>query len=253
VTFTEVVLDGCCCEGGGARGLVQAGCYVVGVDTDASCREGYLRAVGDCGEFVHADIRDVLADISFMTRFTSASLHPPCQFYSWMSQCRPGLAAGYPDLIGPVRELAQAWAGRAGGVFVIENVEGARSWLRNPVTMCMHMFGRPGYRHRLLEAGGGLTLYPPVPPPAGQPFDEGNARIDRRCGWPHPVPAAKAGHWEPGKFVSVAGHERKEQVFSVMEIGWMSSRDKVKEAIPPYLGSWIAGQVASWRAGQEAA
>lgn len=245
--LTEYILDGCCGQGGGARGYALAGHCVVGVDSDPGCRDGYLRS--GAAEFICADILEVLADRGFMSRFTVALVNPPCQGYSRMSYCRPEIEGRYPRLIKPVQPLLDDW----GGPFVIENVEGARSELRDPVTMCMWMFGARTYRHRLLEAGGGLTLYPPVPPPAGQPFDEGNARIDRRCGWPHPVPAAKAGHWEPGKFVSVAGHERKEQVFSVMEIGWMSSRDKVKEAIPPYLGSWIAGQVASWRAGQEAA
>jgi hypothetical protein len=49
----------------------------------------------------------------------------------------------------------------------------------------------------------------------------------------------------------VAGHERKAPVFELMQIGWMSSRDRVKEAIPPYLGAWIIEQVIAWRAGQE--
>ena len=45
----------------------------------------------------------------------------------------------------------------------------------------------------------------------------------------------------------MAGHERKRPVRDVMEIDWMSSRDRVKEAIPPYLGYWIARQLAAWR------
>jgi hypothetical protein len=263
--FTEVTLDGCCSEGGGAAGLVRAGHYVVGVDTDASCRDGYLRS--GAHEFICADILDVLQDVSFLSRFTFASLHPPCQGYSGMSNCRPGLAGEYARLIKPIQPLAD----ELGIPFVIENVEGARSALRDPVTVCMWMFGRPGYRHRLLEAGGGLVLHPPpwvsrtmpppwtdeVPswawnPPAG--YDRvGIVRRRPDCGWPHPVPVAKAGHWTPGKFVSAAGHERKEPVFSLMEIGWMSTRDRVKEAIPPYLGYWTARQLACWRQLGEAA
>jgi len=58
--------------------------------------------------------------------------------------------------------------------------------------------------------------------------------------------------------VSVAGHERKAPVLEAMELstrpeGWMSSRDRVKEAIPPYLGYEIAQQLAAWRAEQEEA
>jgi len=249
VTFTEITLAGCCSEGGGARGLVQAGHYVVGVDTDASCRDGFLRAVGDAGKFVHADILDVLADSSFMNRFTFADLGPPCQRDSSMTRCRPGLAARYPDLIPPIQPLADA----LGIPFVIENPDNpaTRRKMRDPVTMCMFMFGRNTYRHRLIEAGGGLALTQPQPPGWMMGTLVPGTRIDSRCGWPHPVATARAGHWEPGKFVSVAGHERKATVYSVMEISWMSSRDRVKEAIPPYLGFWVAQQLAAWRAGQE--
>jgi DNA (cytosine-5)-methyltransferase 1 len=133
--------------------------------------------------------------------------------------------------------------------YVIENVSGARGELPDPVVMCMWMFGRHTYRHRLLWPGGGLVLTPPAPPP---PFHL-QQRFNSECGWPHPVPTARAGHWEPGKFVSVAGHERKQPVLDVMEIDWMSSRDRIKEAIPPYLGRWVADQLAAWRAGQEMA
>jgi DNA (cytosine-5)-methyltransferase 1 len=247
--YAEITLNGCCCEGGGARGLVRAGHYVVGVDTDPSCREGFLRAVDGHGEFICASILDVLDDTGFLERFTFGDFSPPCQRDSVMTRCRPGLAAAYPDLIPLIQPRADA----LGIPFVIENPDNAatRRKLRDPVTMCMHMFGRPGYRHRLFEAGGGLVLVPPEPSPFVMFTTDG--RVNQACGWPHPVATARAGHWEPGMFVSVAGHERKAPVFSVMEIGWMSSRDRVKEAIPPYLGYWIAQQLAAWRAGQEAA
>lgn len=265
--FTEITLDACSGEGGGARGLAQAGHHVTGVDINPACREGYLRS--GAHRFICADVMDLLADAAFMSQFTFVSFHGPCQGYSNMSSCRPGLAKMYPKLIRPVQPLLDAW----GGPFIIENVEGARDELRDPVTLCMYgHFGRETYRHRLIEAGGGLRLTVPGPPPRTR-LVATPARIDRACGCPHPVPTARAGHWNASdlvladgalrpRFVSVAGHERKELVCRVMEIdlydrrtrtGWMSSRDAVKEAIPPYLGAWIAGQLAAWRAVQEAA
>jgi DNA (cytosine-5)-methyltransferase 1 len=123
---------------------------------------------------------------------------PPCQRHSKMTNCRPGLAATCPDLVPQVRELLIA----TGKPYVIEQPErGAR--LIDPVTLCGWMFGYETYRHRCFEASGGFTLVTPPAPPEGMP--------GRRtaCGWPHPVPAARAGHWEPGKFVSVAGHKRE--------------------------------------------
>jgi hypothetical protein len=218
VTWAEWTLDGCCGEGGGARGLVRAGHHVTGVDINPALRDGYLRS--GAHEFICADILDVLADTSFMTRFTYASLHPPCQSRSGMTRCRPG-----------------------------------------PVTLCMWMWQRETYRHRLIEAGSGLVLTPPEPPAwAWEPPTPAHARarVIRRhkdCGWPHPVPTEKAGHWKPGcgKFVSVAGHERKEPVRRVMEIDWASDREAVAEAVPWYMMAWVAGQLAAWRARQKAA
>jgi DNA (cytosine-5)-methyltransferase 1 len=227
------VLDVCSGAGGAARGYVQAGFEVRGVDSNPRLREDYLGS--GAAEFICADALEVLADRSFVRRFDFIHYSPPCQHFSQMARCRPGLAARYPDLITPGRPLLEA----AGRPYVIENVAAARPWLKDPVTMCMWMLGRETYRHRLLEPGGGLTLAPPAPPPAN------GVRPNRECGWPHPVPTARAGHWQPGYFVSVAGHERKEPVRRVMEIGWMRNRDDVAEAIPPYLAHWIAGQLTA--------
>jgi hypothetical protein len=67
------------------------------------------------------------------------------------------------------------------------------------------------------------------------------------------VATARAGHWKPGMFVSVAGHERKEPVRQVMEIPWARNRDDVKEAVPPYVGRWLAEQFEVYLAGKAAA
>jgi hypothetical protein len=247
-TYQEITLDLCCGEGGGARGLVRAGHYVIGVDIDPGCRKGYLRS--GAHEFICADAMEVLTARWFLDRFSFVTAHPPCQGYSKMMNCQPPeVRARYPRLIAPMQPLLDAW----GGPFVIENVVPSPGLgeLRDPVCLCMHMFDRPGYRHRLLEAGGGLRLEPPPAPERS--FTKDRTRVNRECGWPHPVPTARAGHWIPGRFVSVAGHERKKPVFSVMEIDWMSDREAVAEAIPPYLGTWIAGQLAAWREAEAAA
>ena len=230
------ILDGCCGEGGATRGYVQAGHDVWGVDNDPSLEAGYLRSGGT--GFICADIMDVLSDTKFLRRFDFIHTSFPCQGYSGMSHCRPGLADTYPRLIGPGRELLEA----QDRPWLIENVGLARSFMRDPQTLCMWgHFRRPTYRHRLLEGGNGFTFIAPTAP------DDVPGRRNRECGWPHPVPAAKAGHWTPGKFVSVSGHERKEPVREAMEITWMSSREAVKEAIPPYMTFAIGQQLANAR------
>lgn len=239
----EIIFDGCCGEGGAASGYADSGAEVIGADINPKCRDGYLRS--GAAEFICADVLEVLRDRGFMSRFTFAHYSPPCQHFSRMCRCRPDLRRKYPDLITPGRPLLQ----RLGLPFVIENVTGARDWLRDPVTVCMWMFGRETYRHRLFEAGGGFSV---AAPPA--PHTPGGIKPNRECGWPHPVRASKAGHYgadaRSGEytFVSVAGHELVEPVRQVMEIGWMSSREAVAEAIPPYLGTWVAGELAKYRA-----
>lgn len=231
------VLDGCCGIGGITRGLTEAGHDVWGVDSNPALEEDYLRS-GAMG-FICADILDVLEDDRFMRRFDAASLSPPCQGYSGMSNCRPGLAGTYPRLIAPVRERAD----RLGIPYVIENVSRARPEMLDPMTVCMWgNWGRETYRHRLVEAGGGFVLNPPPAPP--DPHRGNTVKPNWECGWPHPVAAAKAGHWTPGKFVSVSGHERKEPVRRVMEIDWARKREDVVEAVPPYVGFWLGQQLA---------
>ncbi len=148
-----------------------------------------------------------------------------------MTRCRPGLADSYPDLIPPGRELLLI----AGVPFVIENVNGARPWLHDPVTLCGTMFNRPTYRHRLFEPGNGITLTAPVQPEA--------VKRNKWCNWDHPVPTARAGHWQEGYYVSVSGHERKEPVRRAMGIDWMSRREDIAESVPPYMTSFLGLQV----------
>jgi hypothetical protein len=238
------ILDGYCGIGGITRGLIQAGHDVWGVDSNPDLEEDYLKT-GAAG-FICADVLEVLEDRNFMSRFDATTQSPPCQAGSDMCNCRPGLAATYEQLIPPTRERLIA----LGIPFTIENVSGSRSLMISPLTLCMWgHFQRETYRHRLVEAGNGVALTPPPVPPAKRAVPAGsilNKRPDRphwECGRPHPVAAAKAGHWAPGKFVSVSGHERREPVRRVMEIPWARGREDVVEAVPPYVGYWLGQEL----------
>lgn len=223
------VLDGCCGAGGASRGYADAGFEVWGVDSNPRLKRDYLASGGS--KFICADILELLADKYFVNQFDFVHVSPPCQHYSQMSRCRPGLSASYPDLIGPVRGLLE----KLHRPWVIENVTGARPWMADPTTLCGQMFDHPVYRHRLFEPGGGVTL--------AAPLSDNQFRRNRECGWSHPVAAAKAGHWKPGMYVSVSGHERREPVRKAMGIDWMRDREDVTEAIPPYMTKWIGGEV----------
>jgi DNA (cytosine-5)-methyltransferase 1 len=234
-----IVLDGCCGAGGAARGYVDAGHEVWGVDLHL--QPNYLKS-GAAG-FLQTNILQSLRE-PWITKVDFIHVSPACERHSAMSACRPGLADGYPDLIAAARDMLEA----TGRPYVIENVPG--SPLIEPVTLCAQMFrpGIPLYRHRLFEAGGGLVLEQPPKPPTGLP-----GKRHRDCGWPHPMCTSRAGHWEPGTAMSVADHVGNVALArKLMEIGW-TTREERAEAVPPVFTEWVDRQLAGWAARKAAA
>ena len=212
------VFDACCCAGGMTRGYIQAGHEVHGADI--APQPNYLKS--GAASFTQGDVLDLLADPAFLAPFDFISASPPCQWGSSIMACRPGLAAKYPNLVGPVRELLEA----SGKPWVIEQPERpGKIALRNPVTLCAWTMGRNLYRHRLFEAGGGFVLAKPPP--------------HRK----HTIPASRAGHWVPGTIMSVAGHIAPvAHARAIMEMGW-STREELAEAVPPYMARVIGEQI----------
>ena len=203
------LIDVGCCAGAASMGYRRKGFAVTGVDIDPQPNYPF--------DFIQADLLDLdpqwIAD-----NFDAGHISPPCQGYSGMSSCRPGLADTYPRLISPARELFEA----AGVPYIIENVEAARSEMRDPIMLCGLMFGRELYRHRLFEASF------PLPQPAHPE---------------HTIPASKAGHWVPGTIMSIAGHVAPvAKAREVMEVDW-TTREELVEAIPPYYTEWVANHL----------
>lgn len=218
-----LLLDLFCGAGGAAMGYHRAGFDVVGVDLHPQKNYPFTFVQADALEYVaqwgqpgHAALPDIFAAIH---------ASPPCQHYSAMSNCRPGLAAKYPDLVGATRKLLQ----RIGLPWVIENVEGSAlvaqptlDGQHHGITLCGHMFGLKLYRHRLFESSVPLTE-PPHPR--------------------HVTPASKAGHWTPGTIISISsGGPGAQEKREAMGIDWMN-RDELTEAIPPAYTQHVGGQL----------
>jgi DNA (cytosine-5)-methyltransferase 1 len=210
------LLDLFCGAGGAAVGYHRAGFDVVGVDLSPQPRYPY--------EFVQADALTYPLD-----GFDAIHASPPCQAYSAMTACRPGLADQYPDLVN----LTRARLAVSGLPWVIENVPGAPLasgsdlFGAHGVKLCGHMFGLALYRHRLFE-----TSFPLIQP-------------EHR---PHVTPASRAGHWTEGTIISVSGNVSPIEVArEAMGIDWMT-RSELSEAIPPsytaYIGWFLAGRLA---------
>ena len=214
------MVDAFCSAGGATKGYQRAGFRVLGVDI--------VDQPNYCGDdFVKADAVEFLRDRGHM--FAVAHASPPCQGYSGMTACRPGVGETYPQLIDVTRyELQQI-----GIPWVIENVAGSGLPRQDDllgasgVELCGAMFGLPLYRHRLFE-----TSFPVAAPPHPK----------------HLIPASKAGHWEPGTVISVAGNcSPIELAREAMGIDWMT-RDELAEAIPPafteYLGRLMIAKLS---------
>lgn len=217
-----VLLDLFCGAGGAAMGYQRAGFSVVGVDIEPQPNYPF--------EFVRADALQVLdfvlkGDAPWLGLPQPDAIHasPVCKGYSAMTDCRPGVAGGHPKLIGEIREKLSAidlpW--------VIENVEGSGLAAQDDLfgthgaMLCGAMFGLPLYRHRYFEAS--FPLAAPHHPR-------------------HTIPASRAGHWEPGTIISVAGHCNADLAREAMGIDW-TTRDELAEAIPPAFTEFIGAQL----------
>jgi hypothetical protein len=212
------VLDLYCGAGGVARGLVQAGLHVTGVDILPQPRyPGHIFIQMDALEYLKT------ADLS---QFDFIWASPPCQAYSAVSRA-PGKHRD-ADLIAPTREALKA----TGKPYAIENVVGAP--LIDPVMLDGSMFGLGAgewriERKRLLEAS-----FPVEPPP--------RQKDDR------PVVGIYGGHFRDRRRKKGENHRANSNVPS--ELGYQAmgipfgsmTTAEISDAIPPAYSKFIAEQ-----------
>ena len=218
-----VMLDLFCGAGGAGKGYADAGFQVIGVDLHPQPRYPYEFHQADAVDFLYA------MDVYGFAGIDAIHASPPCQRWSHMSNCRPGLAEKYPALIEPTRGLLR----RIGLPYVIENVPG--SPLIDPVTLCGSQFGLtaewPGrgkyalQRHRLFETSFSLA-------------DPGEHDHSLRS-----VPVY--GDGAPGNRPDMKGKGFEQLRRDVMQIDWMT-RAELNESLPPaytaYIGRQLLGQ-----------
>jgi DNA (cytosine-5)-methyltransferase 1 len=194
------LLDLFCGAGGAGMGYHLAGFDVVGVDIQPQPHYPF--------EFHQADALEYPLD-----GFDAVHASPPCQRYSMMSQCRPGLAERYPDLIPPTR----ARLSESGLPWVIENVPGAP--LRPDVVLCGCQFGLRGPAGMVLRRRW-FEFWQPQP------------TLTAPCHHPEPsIPLAghNPGRWYYTRHGRGVGIDDRR---AAMGIDWMN-RDELADAIPP--------------------
>jgi len=153
--------------------------------------------------------------------FDAYHASPLCQGFTQMLNWNEQYKDKYPNYIGIMRERFL----ETKKPYVIENVEGARQYLVNPIMLCGLMFGLRVYRHRLFESNVFLFAHSHIK---------------------HRVKAARSGKIaQPDEFWCPVGNfGQKDEAQRAMGITWMKttgSKDReIAQAIPPAYTAWIA-------------
>jgi len=207
-----LLLDLFCGAGGAAMGYHRAGFVVTGVDIRPQPNYPF--------EFIQADAMDFM---DLLDGYDAIHASPPCQHWTAYRR-RPNHIPEYPNLIGVVRDGIVA----SGLPYVIENIPGARSELRNPIQLCGSSFGLDVRRHRLFESNVAM-LAPPCDHSWQTPrFPQATNRKNLRR-------TVEVGVYR----IPLAVQQK------AMEIDWMKL-DELSEAIPPAYTEWIGA--ALWKA-----
>lgn len=220
------LLDLFCGAGGAAMGYHRAGFEVVGVDLAPQPHYPF--------EFAQADAINVLAMMSRRTLLGFDAIHasPPCQGYSTQT----AVPSRHHRLIAAVRAHVE----RIGLPYVIENVEGARRHMIDPVRLCGSSFGLDVRRHRYFETNWGLDT-----PPCAHSWQTPRFRS---------LDMSMVRKGRLASVVGVHGHINYPGEFELrckaMGIDWMTNAELV-EAIPPayteHIGQQLMAVVTSRR------
>ena len=204
-----LLLDLFCGAGGAAVGYHRAGFDIIGVDIKPQPNYPF--------EFIQGDAVDPPVNVA---AFDAIHASPPCQQFSQMSKCRPGLAETYPNHVPETRRSLI----NSGLSYVIENVVGAP--LDNPVQICGSGLGMTLQRHRLFESNVALWGAPCAHGQNTWNPDYGHATGRKR----RRVPVI--GEWRI----------RKSLQDEAMGIDWMTLPE-LSEAIPPAYTEFIGRQL----------
>jgi DNA (cytosine-5)-methyltransferase 1 len=163
------ILDLFCCQGGAGTGYHRAGFDVVGVDIDPQPNYPFRFHQGDAlvvlRDLLLSDILGTPVRLGgeeyVLQDFDAIHASPPCQAYSTITPDK----SKHPELIGPVREFLT----ESGLPYVIENVDGAKRELVDPVMLCGSSFGLRVRRHRWFESNIPIMSMPCQHAAQGQP------------------------------------------------------------------------------------
>lgn len=222
------ILDLYCGAGGAAAGYALAWpeADITGVDIRPQPEYPFHGLVGDVLELA----------VAWVATFDFIHASPPCQAHTTMSakhRNKNTLADERVSLIAPTRRLLQA----AGKPYVIENVPGARSHLRNPVVLSGDRFGLQVVRPRLFETS--FRIDPDLRPP--------RASIGNPIGVYGPEAAGQVLWTRVDGSVQRRARSLLQAQEAMGGMYWMSWRP-LCESVPMAYTEWIARQYELSRA-----
>lgn len=188
-------------------GLRRAGYEVTGVDISPQPSYPFEFIRGDALEF----------DLSGYDLIWAS---PPCQAFTAYRRRKSHVRA-VANLIPATRDRLLKYPRIP---YIIENVQGARAHLHDPVLLCGSMFGLDVQRHRLFE-----TSFPVDPPPC-----------QHHIWTPRFPPATNRTNLRRTVEVGVWRIDLETQR-AAMGIEWMS-REELSQAIPPAYAEYLARQ-----------
>lgn len=220
-----------------SAGYKRAGFHVTDVDMHPMPRHA-----GD--RFIQADAIDYLA--TYGHEYDAIHASPPCQTHSVIT---PEKAKGkHLDLIPLTRFILET----IGKPYVIENVEGARKALRNPIMLCGTYFGLKVYRHRLFESNV-MILTPPHKPHKKVLDDTTAKEITRLDGQVIQVKTWDGQGKRPKHFnvmanedgfITVTGHfGQTDYARFAMGVDFYVTNAELAQAIPPAYTEYIGKQL----------
>jgi len=218
-----VLLDLFCGAGGAARGYADAGFTVVGFAIEEQPNYPYCFYQGDALTIA----RKVRQEMPWVVAVHAS---PPCHDYSTSTGTDRKARGdkGTAWMLPAVRERLE----RLGLPYVIENVQGARKHMIDPVRLCGSSFGMDIRRHRYFETNWPLTAPP--------------------CDHAWQTPRFRSLMWKNrqagvlASVVGVHGHLQYPGEWEIrqraMGIDWMTN-DELCESIPPTFTEHIGNQL----------